>query len=281
MELLQKANPTVLELLYSPEDCIVTTSPQFELLKKHRDKFLTKACRNSFGGYAVAQIKKARGLDKKMNWEKERVERKTPLDFVYAYLNGKTVPVMDYLELRGMKQENCGLIALDHMKGCYALYYQTEPMFNGIVHKNSNEVLLSSVPKGLTPEVLVYFNKDAYSIHCKDYKEYSEWLEKRNMQRYVDIKGHEQQIDGKNLMHCRRLLDTAKEIALEGTINVRRSNAKELLAIRRGEVSLERIIDEAEKDIKELDVIYENCSLPLECDMDFVNELLLEIRYMR
>ena len=38
LQLLQSANPTVLELLYSPKDCIVKTSPQFELLVQHRDK---------------------------------------------------------------------------------------------------------------------------------------------------------------------------------------------------------------------------------------------------
>ena len=74
LELLKSANPTVLELLFSPEDCIISTSPQFELIRKNKDKFLTKQCRNSFGGYAVQQIQKARGLDKKMNWEKNRVQ---------------------------------------------------------------------------------------------------------------------------------------------------------------------------------------------------------------
>src|ERR1035437_9099826 len=84
MQLLQSANPTVLELLYSPADCIIQTSPYFDLIVQHRDKFLTQKCLLSFGGYAVAQIKKAKGLDKKMNWEKERVVRKDVLDFCYV-----------------------------------------------------------------------------------------------------------------------------------------------------------------------------------------------------
>lgn len=40
MQLLLLANPTVLELLYSPEDCIITKEPQFDLIIKNRDKFL-------------------------------------------------------------------------------------------------------------------------------------------------------------------------------------------------------------------------------------------------
>lgn len=84
IELLRTANPTVLELLYSPEECIIETSPQFQLIRDNRDKFLTKKCLKSFGGYAIAQIKKAEGLDKKMNWEKDKITRKDLL-FLLCY----------------------------------------------------------------------------------------------------------------------------------------------------------------------------------------------------
>ena len=282
MQLLQSANPTVLELLYSPTDCIIQTSPQFELLVKNRDKFLTKKSLLSFGGYAIAQIKKAKGLDKKMNWEKARVERKTPLDFVYCYVNGKTMPIEKWLQIEGKIQENCGLVALDHFRDCFALYYSGDVNlgFKGIVLDGSNSVRLTSVPKGMTPDTIVYYNKDGYSMHCKDYKEYETWLENRNTQRYVDIKGHNQQIDGKNLLHCRRLLDMAIEIATEKTINVRRPNAEYLLSIRKGEVDLDAIIEQAEKDLKVLDELFAKSGLPADCDKDFVNDLLLQVRHL-
>lgn len=291
LQLLETANPTVLELLFSPEDCIIEKSPAFDLIVKHRQKFLTKKCLNSFGGYAVAQIKKAKGLDKKMNWEKSKVIRKTPLDFVFVYENGKTMPVDIYLKREGLKQEYCGLIALNHFKDCYAMYYdynahhgptRNRPFnplgFHGITLANSNDIRLSSVPKGIEANCIVYYSKDSYSRHCNMFKEYQDWLNNRNTQRYVDTEIHGQQIDGKNLMHCRRLLDVAIEIAREGTINVRRSNADYLLKIRRGEVNLEELIQQAELDIKGLDLIYEKANLPEEVDKSFVNDLLLEIR---
>lgn len=282
MQLLQSANPTVLELLYSPTDCIIQTSSQFELLVKNRDKFLTQKCLLSFGGYAIAQIKKAKGLDKKMNWEKARIKRKTPLDFVYCYVNGKTMPIEKWLQIEGKKQENCGLVALDHFRDCFALYYSGDVNlgFKGIVLDDSNSVRLTSVPKGMTPATVVYYNKDGYSMHCKDYREYETWLENRNTQRYVDIKGHNQKIDGKNLLHCRRLLDMAMEIATEKTINVRRPNAEYLLSIRKGEVELDAIIEQAEKDLKGLDELFANSGLPADCDKDFVNDLLLQVRHL-
>jgi len=304
LQLLQSANPTVLELLYSNNDCIIHKSPVFDLIVANRDKFLTKKCLQSFGGYAVAQIKKAKGLDKKMNWEHNRVERKTPLDMCYVYENGKTLSLTKWLEREGKRQECCGLIALDHFKDCYALYYdhtfhintygyvfkQEIPKeikesihlgFHGIIKEDSNDIRLSSVPKEIDAEIIMYYNKDGYTKHCNDYKSYQDWLKNRNTQRYVDIKGHNQQIDGKNLLHCRRLLDMAIEIATEKTIKVIRPNADYLLQIRKGEIDLQTIIDKAEEDIKGLDELFANSGLPSDVDAGFVNDLLLQIRHFK
>ena len=230
LQLLESANPTVLEMLFMPKDCALENSAEFELISKNREKFLTKRCCHSFAGYAIAQIKKAKTLDKKMNWEQDRIERKLPLEFCYIYLNGKTYPATEYLKSKNLIVENCGLVKLNHLKDCYALYYsKKEGIYNGLFSENGNDVKLSSVLKGENPIGMMYFNKENYSKHCKDYLEYTEWLNSRNVQRYVDIKGHNQKIDGKNLLHCRRLLDVAAEIAELKTINVRRPNAEYLL----------------------------------------------------
>lgn len=294
LQLLQSANPTVLELLYSPADCVVEKSEAFNLIVENRDKFLTKKCRNSFGGYAVEQIKKAKGLDKKMNWEKERVERKEVLDFCYVLDDTPfgTIPVKEWLKKSNKKQEHCGLSKLDHFRDCYSLFYDhlaemksSNPRFegsgygySGIIGEDSNEVRLSDIPKFAQRETVLHFNKDGYSVHCKDFREYNIWLQNRSTQRFIDVKGHNQKIDGKNMLHCRRLLDMALEIAQSKTITVRRPNAEYLLAIRRGEVELQSIIDKAEQDIKELDEIFKTSDLPEDVDKEFLNDLLLQIR---
>ncbi len=72
----------------------------------------------------------------------------------------------------------------------------------------------------------------------------------------------------------------AIEIAETNTLNVLRPNAEYLLKIRKGEIPLKEIIDQAEIDLKKLDVIYSNSNLPQSVDMDFVNNLLLQIRHI-
>jgi hypothetical protein len=142
----------------------------------------------------------------------------------------------------------------------------------------SNQLRLSSIPKGETPICNIIYNKDGYTMHCKDYREYEEWLEKRNLERWTDVKNHDQKIDGKNMMHCKRLLEMAREIGEGKGIIVRRPNASELIAIRKGEIDLQTLIDDAENEIAEIDRIFAESNLPDSVSPELVHNLLVEIR---
>lgn len=63
VELLLKNNPNILEVLATPEDYILYKNQIMDLLIL--EDFLSKLCKDTFGGYATAQIQKAKGLKKK------------------------------------------------------------------------------------------------------------------------------------------------------------------------------------------------------------------------
>jgi predicted nucleotidyltransferase len=67
IELLTQANPNILELLFMPHDCVRKSSPEFHTLVAHRDIFISKQCADTHAGYAMAQIKKAKGQNKWIN----------------------------------------------------------------------------------------------------------------------------------------------------------------------------------------------------------------------
>jgi len=283
-------NPTVLELLNTPEECILYKHPVFDMILNDRDNFLSKKCANSFGGYARQQIGKAKGQNKKQNWEKDKVTRKDLLDFCYVIEGEKTIPFKSSEYGSGYDVKSFGLTNVPHAKDVYAVYYNETPGFyKGLVKVGdedlatpnygiSNQLRLSSIPKGEVSLCNIVYNKDGYSEHCKDYREYQEWLEKRNLQRWVDVTSHGQQIDGKNMMHCRRLVDMAREIAEGKGILVKRDNAQELLAIRRGEVDLQTLIDYVESEIKVIDQLFKDSDLPDSVDQNLINTLLVKIR---
>lgn len=295
LQLLMTGNPNMIDLLFVPDKFILSKHPLYDLVLQHRDKFITKECRNSFVGYAIGQIRKARALDKKLNWEQARIDRKTVLDFCYVIPsdhNFHTIELRKWLKEQGKEQRFCGLSKVTHGRDLYHLFYDhiaemgKEEMrskqfnYHGIVSNEdtANDVHLSDVPKYANRECIMLFNKDAYSIHCKDYQSYQEWLSKRNTDRYKQSSVKDQQIDAKNLMHCRRLLDMAIEIAETGKVNVYRENKEELLKIRKGDCNLKDILEKAENDVERIDELFNNSHIPDTVDREFVDELLVKIR---
>jgi uncharacterized protein len=316
LELAETNNPTILELFYSPEDCIITLHPSFQHAIDIRDKILTKRCKHSFSGYAKKQILKAKGLDKKQNWEKDRVTRKEPIDFCYIIdkTGYGTIPLKQHIQVNDMEQKFCGLSKIPNARDLYALFYDHKAHlcfsdflptsmknhnkktlkengetvglgYKGITKSGlgdslseSNQLRLSSIPQGQIVEGIVSYNKDGYTAHCKDFASYQEWLLNRNEQRWVETEIHGQQIDGKNLMHCKRLLQISREIVETGTITIRRPNREELLDIRNGKVNLEELISWSENEMAELDVLFDNSDLPDEVDHVIIDELLIKIR---
>ena len=123
MTLLLKSNPTVLEALYIPDDKVIFEHPFMTEIKKHRDCFLTKQAFLPLGGYAVSQIEKARGQNKKIHWDINQMTRKSPLDYVYTFCNQGSKNIQPWLEERGLEQRNIGLVNIPNMEGVYGAYY--------------------------------------------------------------------------------------------------------------------------------------------------------------
>ena len=292
LQLLASNNPTVLELLNTPEDCIIYKDPAFDLILNDKEKFITKICAKSFGGYAKQQISKAKGQNKKQNWEKDKVNRKEVLDFVYVIEGEKSIPWKVWNNDR-YEEKFIGVVNVPNARDIYAVYFDEVANMcfsesvpegvresakylrkeselsmgfgykglvktgEGVNSAESNQLRLSSIPKDEKPICVVTYNKDGYTQHCNDYKSYQTWLEQRNEARWVDVQSHGQKIDGKNMMHCMRLIQMSREIAEGKGIIVRRPNAKYLISIRKGKVDLQTLIDKVEKEIVEIDKLFE------------------------
>jgi len=114
MELLTSSNPGILETIFIEDKNLIYKHPILDELIKNRNKFITKQCKNSVGGYAVAQINKASGQNKFQNWDKNKTIRKSPLDFIVVYKNKESIPLTTYLSENNILQRNCGLVPIPH-----------------------------------------------------------------------------------------------------------------------------------------------------------------------
>lgn len=280
LELLTKNNPNILELLATPNEFVLYRHPVIDLIKPA--DFLSKLCLDTFAGYAQTQIKKARGLNKKINKPLD-AERKSVLDFCYVIYNNGSISLAEWLKQNNYNQNECGLTSVDHFRSTYLLYHQkqlkNDAYFRGIVSgPDADDVQLSPVPKGLEPLTVMNFNKDGYSVYCKEYREYREWEEKRNQLRYQSTLSHGKSYDAKNMMHTFRLLSMAEEIALYQQVIVCRHDRDFLLKIRNGEFDFDELMEMVEEKMENIKVLYDKSQLPGKPDVKFAENILIQIR---
>lgn len=276
MELLSLNNPNILELLNTPESAIIYKHPFLNEINS--ELILSKLCNNTFGKFALSQVKKAKGLKKKIVNPVAK-ERKSLLSFCFVNYDKGAIPLLKYLEIKGWQQEHCGLVNIPHMKDVYGLYYSDQLGFSGVLRgKDSNDICLSSIPKGTEQEALMYFNRNGYSTYCKEYREYWDWVDKRNDDRYKNTKSHGKNYDSKNMMHVFRLLEMAIEIGNEQRVNVVRPNRDFLLDIKAGKFEYAELLNMADLKRTEMESAFESSSLPHKPDLELINELTYRLR---
>jgi len=116
-----------------------------------------------------------------------------------------------------------------------------------------------------------------YQYRLKDYNSYQGWLKNRNSSRAAT----EMKIgyDSKHGTHLIRLLVTCKEILTEGEVIVDRTgiDADMLKSIRNCEWSYERLTGYSKDLDSELDELYDKSELRHKPDMNFLNDLCVEV----
>lgn len=276
LDLLAKNNPNMLELLNIPEDCILYKHSLYD--KINAKDFVSLLCKDSFAGYGMSQLKKAYGLNKKIVNPIDK-QRKSILDFCYVLNDQGSMPLSNFLMDGGLSADKCGLVAIPHMRDLYSVFYSEAALYKGITNNlNSMEVTLSSVPKNEKPIAILSFNKDGYSRYCKDYNDYWHWVENRNADRYQNTVEHGKNYDTKNMMHVFRLFAVAEEIGRSGNIILRQPNTEFLLSIKKGEFFYDELAAMAHQKLQDIEAIYRSSSLPKAPDINFVNQLLINMR---
>lgn len=298
IDLIGENNPNILDLINPHESTIIYMHPLYkQLIVDNYKSFITTRIYYSYGGYANTQIAKARGLNKKV--ANPMVERKDILDFCFApaeltgkknlfsffkkpVFNANPINIKDYLTLKNIKMSNCGIASISHMKNTFYLFHDKtgKKKYRGIADKKFVQLVLSSIPKNEVPLTTFYCNFEAFSSHCKKYREYNDWLVKRNEHRYNKFVEVGKGYDTKNLAHCHRLLDMCIEIFTKNEINVRRSDKEiaELKAILNGEKEFEDLLKDAQEKFDKIEVLHAQSSLPEQVDFNFIFDLLLEFR---
>lgn len=290
-ELALDCNPNIIEILWTPVDCVLETTPVMELLLKNRDLFISQKALHTFGGYAYAQMKRAKGQNKWVN----NVKPKTPpdkLDFCwfidlidyaedYAYgipekrIENGEFPVRPMrLTETDVNLMECRVAKLEHSENMYRLYSKGRGVFRG----PNQQLVCDSIGKDEEWSCflgLLVFNETDYEREIKDWKNYWEWKKNRNEARYRTMEAGEIDYDAKNISHCMRLLFSGINIMRNGEPIVRfEGDRLQLLRdIRNGKFTYEEVMVMVEEVQEELDSLKDCSSIPKAVDKKKIDEL--------
>jgi Predicted nucleotidyltransferase len=257
--LASDANPNVLELLFTDPNDWLYTSVYWEAIWLHRHKFLSKRIAKTFAGYAQSQLHR---IKTHRNWLLNPV--KAPPTREEMGLPAKSLfPKEQLLCAESMCQK-----ITDKLAGGYS------------IQKHQQIEVLPNVAEALgfdTNFIRVLQLEKAYETRVQEFESYQNWAKNRNPKRQeLERKfGY----DTKHAMHLVRLLRMGMEGLLNKSLQVKRPDAEELLAIRQGAWTFEQLIDwsqEAETEIKNATL---RSSLSKEPDRIFINDLITKVAY--
>lgn len=244
-------NPNLIEVLHTdPSDWLART-PWSDMLVANKDAFLSKKAKHTFSGYAVAQLKR---IKTHRRW---LLAPPTSPPTREAFRLGDNRPISK--EQLGAAKATI-LREFDLTSG--------EP---GLVQQEQAARTL-----GYDENFIDYLQREqAYASAKREWDQYQSWLKTRNAARAtLEAKyGY----DTKHGMHLVRLLRMCREILTTGKVLVKRPDAEELLAIRGGSWSYERLLEWAEAEDKLQDLLVLESKLPHSPDRAKLDELCQSI----
>ena len=298
-ELIQSANPNLIEMLWYPEDCIIYKSRIMEVLFSNRNLFISKKAFFTHIKYAESQIKKARGSNKKVHNPQPKEQPKKE-DFCWVVTkddmlemdagvdyNGNNIfPIRPVSLIDAVDGEpiydlkNYHVSALEHTSHIYRLYYYGD-MAKG-VFRGDDMLVCESIPKEdehLKFSGLLIYNKDSYEKAIRDHKSYWDWMKNRNESRWIDQEKGKLNYDQKNLCHCMRLLMSGENILVNGYPIVRfeGEQLEYLMDIRAGNLEYEDLMAEVENRMSRLEDLYKTSTIPHKVNVKKIEEFYREL----
>jgi hypothetical protein len=243
-----------------------------------RDLFLTKRVRHTFSGYAASQLKRIRVHNRWL--------RSPPTEQPTRAAFG--LPETTLIPADQLAAANAAIRAqLDEWAPRFL--DDLEPATRTAVTSRMAEHLATldvamhddlwpgaARVVGLSDNMIeVLAREKRYASAKKEWDNFQTWKRQRNPTR-AELEARFG-YDTKHAMHLVRLLRMCREILETGRVLVRRPDADELLAIRAGAWSYERLVEWAENEDHELQAVAERSALPRAPDLAAIDRLCADI----
>lgn len=291
-------NPNVLEILFVDPSDIIIDSPFAQELRKHRHLFLSQRCKQTFIGYSKAQLNRIQNHTRWLGQELKAMEILKPYllsgrcskDWA-AWRFGENIIERLEKELEGPNNKQLKLIWETNTTPKEKKYMDELllPLLKGLgiccPEKDDPQFMKEGRSiddvMGAQWYKTFEFQKHLYDEAKKKRDQYVTWMKERNPDRHKNeiLYGY----DVKHASHLVRLLRTGYDILTTGTLQVRRPDALELLDIRNGAWSYEKITSYADEMIDKINALtVEECKVPEKPDVSGIDNLIIDItkRYL-
>lgn len=248
IKLAADCNPNIIEVLNVDESDVIIRTNISDILRRNAGLFLSAKAKHTFSGYSHSQIQRIKN-------HKEWIDNPPPAPVRGDYHLPEGRSLMSHDEINKLDKEFG---------------------FNKDKNPSSDTRELIARKYGEEKASNYYYEKK-YRIALRNYQQYGEWKQNRNRDRYeVESKFG---FDTKHANHAVRLSRMCKEILTQGKVIVKRPDAEELLEIRNGLWSYDKVIGEVESLEKECNEIYEDKSyiVPHKPDIGKIEELCMGI----
>lgn len=275
-KLAADANPNIIELLYVNPDDIKVCTPAGRLLLDHRDEFLSQKASYTFRGYAISQLRRIKGHRR---WLLSPPTQQ-PVREDFGLPQGTTIPTDQLLTVLANIQKKLDSWEIDFGELDEAakthIFEQVGLYLSELSIGSEEKFAAASRILGYSEDFIGMLIKEKqYRQALTEWQQYQEWKTNRNEKR-ADLEA-KFGYDTKHGMHLVRLMRMCREILTEGKCFTRRPDAKELLSIRDGDWSYDRLIGWADEQDADLQEITKKSSLPKSPNRNKLDELCVEI----
>jgi uncharacterized protein len=259
MFLAAECNPSVIEVLFGDASDIIKCSAAGQRLRAAGSQFLSKKAKHTYSGYAHQQLKR---IKTHYRWNHSDIRKPLRADF---NLPERTVIPADQLAAamsavtKKLTEWEFGSLGLDELGE--ATKIRLAEIVAEMTLASDDRWLAASRCVGLTDNFIELLDMERrYNSQMKEWDNYQKWLADRNPERAALEAAHG--FDTKHGMHLFRLLRMGREIMTKAKVYVKRVyDRDEMLSIRFGAWSYERLVDWAEGEMKALDELYKTCTI--------------------
>lgn len=270
-------NPNIIEVLWADESDYRGLTPAGRMLVDARAMFLSKKARHTFAGYAHAQLKR---IQTHYRWLKH--PPKSPPTRAEHGLPERTVIPADQLEAaqsaiqKKLDQWNPHFLdALDPAARIATIAKMTELLAEQGINADTQWQCAANAVGYDANFIRLLDLERQYGCRKKEWEQYQNWKATRNEARAaLEAKfGY----DTKHGMHLVRLMRMCREILTTGKVVVKRPDAQELLAIRSGAWSYDRLVAWAEAEDRAMEALYASSLLPKSPDRAAIDRVCVAI----